>query len=180
MKIRMPLMLALAAYAAASLLPFRAVSGPALPVTKPPVAPLNWTGPVLDPLALQGQWFIHPDQCEVVCSNEFHDNIVSAGGGVADALAIFGYVNTMQFDDAGAITNFCILATVSNDTGTTVEYWADGSNSHGESLQYQMPQAPVIMQDTRLAVEFANPGRELAAPAVHRALPAGHPLHRGS
>ena len=80
MKIRMPFMLALAAYAAASLLPFRAVSGPALPVTKPPVAPLNWTGPAPDPLALQGQWFSYPDEREVVCTNEFHDNIIAAGG----------------------------------------------------------------------------------------------------
>ena len=80
MKIRIRLVWTLVVLVAAGLSPFRAFTGPALPVTKPPVTPLNWTGPASDPLALQGQWFSYPDEREVVCTNEFHDNIIAAGG----------------------------------------------------------------------------------------------------
>ena len=155
MKIRIRLVWTLVVLVAAGLSPFRAFTGPALPVTKPPVTPLNWTGPASDPLALQCQWFSYPDKREVVCTNEFYDNIVSAGGGYADTHAIDGYVISVLFDANGNLTNFCILATIYNDTGATLKSWADGSNRHGETLQYQMPQTPVTMQDTRLAAEFA-------------------------
>ena len=77
------------------------------------------------------------------------------GGGLADSGAISGYVSTLFLDDVGNLTNFCILATIFNDTGPTVEPWADGYNSHGESLQSQTPQEPVVMQETRLVAEFA-------------------------
>jgi hypothetical protein len=103
-----------------------ASAGPSLPVGKPPVQPNNMTGPAIDPTALQGQWFQYTnDLREVVCTNEFYDNAISAGGGAASTFAISGVVDTVSYDLGGNITNFTILATIFNDTGPTVEEWAD-------------------------------------------------------
>ena len=111
-------------------------AGPSLPVTKPPVqSTALMTGPMIDPTALQGQWFVDTNGTESVRTNEFYDNVL---GGSAGAGAITGYVDSITYvaGPGTPITAFTIQATIFNDT-TLEASWGPGTNSHGESLNYQ-------------------------------------------
>lgn len=131
-----------------------ATAGPSLQVTKPPVVPsTQLTGPMVDPPARYGQWFIDGKGTETVRTNEFYDDVI---GGQAGTYAISGHVSNVQFGiglPPQPITAFDIEATIINDAGQGVQ-WLSGSNSHGESLitteQYAGP-----LVDTKLAAEFA-------------------------
>ena len=110
-----------------------AAAGPSLPVTKPPVqSTALLTGPMVDPSAIQGQWFKDGIGAESVRSNEFHDNVA---GGTAGANAITGYVDSITYAGGPGtpITAFTIQATIFTDASLDAS-WAPGSNRHGESL----------------------------------------------
>lgn len=148
---RFPLAIALAALWTS---PAALWAGPSLPVTKPPVQPTAlMTGPMIDPTALHGQWFVDTNGTESVRTNEFYDNVL---GGSAGAGAITGYVDSITYaaGPGTPITAFTIQATIFNDT-TLEASWGPGTNSHGESLNYQ--ELPYVgpLVDTKLAAEFA-------------------------
>jgi hypothetical protein len=139
-----------------------AMAAPSLPITKPPVqsdwaSNHRWTGPPIDPEAIQGQWFQRPDDLEEVRTHEFHDNSVEGGafpggGGWASYLAIEGYSQNIVLA-AGKIVSFDILATITNDTPALSD-WEEGTNSHDEWTepreQYEGP-----LLDTKLTGEFS-------------------------
>jgi hypothetical protein len=127
---------------------------PSLSVTKPPVQlPTLMTGPPIDPMAAQGQWFMDTNGVETVRTNEFYDEV--AGG--LGANAITGYVDNVVYQGGPGtpIQGFSIQATIHNDT-TTEAGWAVGSNSHGESRP-RIEELPYVgpLVDVKLAAEFA-------------------------
>ena len=131
-----------------------AAAGPSLPVTKPPVqSTALLTGPMVDPSAIQGQWFKDGIGAESVRSNEFHDNVA---GGPAGANAITGYVDSITYAGGPGtpITAFTIQATIFNDASLDAS-WGPGSNRHGETLDYQ--ESPYVgpLVNAQLATEFA-------------------------
>ncbi|OQX71996.1 MAG: hypothetical protein B6D62_00485 [Candidatus Cloacimonas sp. 4484_275] len=133
------------------------LAAPSLAVTESPVTDIyNWTGPLADPDAFQGQWFKdnatgeeHPR------SNEFYDNVEGNGGGFQSCGAIFGNViNLVYAGGPGTnIMSFDIEATIVNDVPATTA-WPDGSNSHSEFLS-TTEQYDGTLYDTKLAIEFA-------------------------
>jgi hypothetical protein len=133
-------------------------AAPSLQITKPPVSPNpSWTGPIQDPHAIAGQWFLDQTGIEQWRSHEFHDNVApQGGGGLASFHAIWGRAFDVITDVQGNITSFDILATITNDV-PAFEPWLDGGNSHHEirpffdvADQYLGP-----LLDTKLTVEFA-------------------------
>lgn len=138
-----------------------AFAGPSLPVTKPPLGPVpSWTGPVVDPHAVMGQWFRDRyTPLETVRSHEFHDNLPGFGGGFAGSSAILGVVSALAFDPAGGgIAGFDITATITNDGGPEGP-WEEGTNSHGEYVAYP-PRQPYrgTFYDVKLTTSFADDG----------------------
>lgn len=128
--------------------------GPSLPVTRPPVQPaFLMTGPPIDPLAAQGQWFRDPHGAEEVRSHEFYDDLF---GGFMGSAAITGHVSSIayQMGPGSPILAFSILATLWNDT-TPMAEWIGGDNSHGEHLQYQEASYVGTLYDVKLTAEFA-------------------------
>jgi|GEM_PF-937999 len=125
-----------------------ALGAPGLPVTKPPVLPVtSWTGPVNDPHAVAGQWFIDKDLWvpgEVQNGTqfrpyEFHDNVIGSGGGdLPDPPAfdsfrsIYGKVTSITTHPTNSnITGFTIRARITDDR-LALTPWYRGENSHGE------------------------------------------------
>ena len=131
------------------------LAGPALPVTKPPVqSTALLTGPMIDPAATNGQWFINATGLETVRSNEFYDETL---GGSAGFNAITGYVDSITYIGGvpgNPIVAFTIQATVYNDTQPGGS-WTSGSNRHGETLTYQDEPYVGPLKDTELVAEFA-------------------------
>jgi hypothetical protein len=137
---------------------------PALPVTKPPVQPVpSWTGPTVDPHALQGQWFKDLDTGnETVRPYEFHDNVEGCGGSQWKSfLAIEGYVQNIAYDGQGNITGFGIQATITNDDPCIVGNWDEAypGNLHDEWVTSRDPYLCTMYQ-TKLTVEFADDGTQ--------------------
>lgn len=133
-----------------------ALAAPSLEITSPPVINNGWTGPMIDPPASQGQWFMRITSGEEEArTHEFYDNSIElgCGGGGMDCTAIEGYAFNMQYDGLNNLIYFEVNATITNDTPGEGE-WADGSNSHGESLSTP-EQYEGTLYDTKLTVEFA-------------------------
>ncbi|HHE38087.1 MAG TPA: T9SS type A sorting domain-containing protein [Candidatus Cloacimonetes bacterium] len=130
------------------------MAAPSLDVREPPVTDVwDWTGPIVDPDALNGQWFRDNTTFqEEFRTHEFYDNVEGSGGGTMSCFAIEGYVIMIQYQ-AGNIIAFDIEATITNDTPAYSE-WADGSNSHDEFLSTQ-DQYEGTLWDTKLTAEFA-------------------------
>ncbi len=140
-----------------------AMAAPSLEITKPPVGPMqSWTGPVQDPDAIQGQWFKHinPETgvvgTEEARTHEFYDNVTGHGGGSASHLAIEGYVKNLVWNGTpynSMLIGFDIDATITNDCPALTP-WADGSNSHNETLSTEQQYVGTLF-DTKLTAEFA-------------------------
>ncbi|MCD4830221.1 MAG: hypothetical protein K8R02_00260 [Anaerohalosphaeraceae bacterium] len=129
------------------------LAAPSLRITSPPVMNNGWTGPMIDPPASLGQWFLRlPDGIEEARTHEFYDNVIEHGGGLASYFAIEGVAFNLQYN-AGNLVYFEINATITNDTPASTP-WADGTNSHGETLSVP-EQYEGILYDTKLTVEFA-------------------------
>ncbi len=132
-------------------------AAPSLDVQKPPVIPNpSWTGPLVDPHAVQGQWFKRiSDNMEEPRSHEFYDNVEGFGGGFMSCLAIEGYVvNIIYAGGPGTnILAFDVDARITNDTPAWTP-WADGSNSHGEYLS-TIDQFEGELLDVKMCAEFA-------------------------
>lgn len=134
-----------------------AFAAPSLPVTKPPVVPLmQYTGPMLDPFATNGQWFITVDMSEESFrTHEFYDNYHASEW--ASVHAISGYVDSITYlaGPGTPITAFSIAATIHNDTATYHMDWSFGDNSHGETNFYMEEAYVGEMVDTKLTADFA-------------------------
>jgi hypothetical protein len=130
-----------------------ALGAPGLWVTKPPVEPnVSWTGPPIDPHAVQGQWFLDPvTRVEEVRPLEFHDNVIGSGGGWKSYLAIEGYVKNVDWAGSN-ILSFDIEVTIWNDKPALTD-WLDGANRHGEDSN--SPQHLCDMLGTKLTASFA-------------------------
>ena len=129
------------------------LASPALPITKPPVSPTQWTGPPVDSHAAQGQWFKDRQTgLEEPRPYEYYDNVPSVGGGFMGPNAIYGRIMNLQLQ-AGVIVGFDVLATITNDM-PGFGPWRDGSDSHTEFLS-TAAQYEGTMYDTKLSVEFA-------------------------
>jgi hypothetical protein len=123
-----------------------AMAAPELYITKPPVVSGSdpYTGPIVDPLASQGQWFTGvnanglPTGTQYAIPIQFYDNpetpvnTVNAGGGSEGTNAITGVVNSIT-TVGGNITAFQIEAAITYDM-PALSPWPNGSNSHGETL----------------------------------------------
>ena len=131
------------------------MAAPSLAITEPPVTDVfNYTGPMLDPDAFQGQWFKDINSGdEVYRTNEFYDNVEGNGGGAQSCNAIFGRVVNLVYGAGSNIMSFDIEATIINDVPATTD-WPDGSNSHSEFLS-TTEQYDGTLYDTKLAIEFA-------------------------
>ncbi|HNQ23774.1 MAG TPA: PEP-CTERM sorting domain-containing protein [Phycisphaerae bacterium] len=135
-------------------------AGPALPVTKPPLAPVpSWSGPPIDPNAIAGQWFVDLAGNETYRTHEFHDNLTGLGGGFAGAAAIRGTVVGLVPDAAGGIGGFFVAATITNDGGP-IGTWEEGVNSHGEHVLPGIVRQPYqgTLYDVKLTTSFADDG----------------------
>jgi len=111
------------------------MAAPSLEVRKPPVGPApSFTGPPIDPHALQGQWFLDPaTEQEEVRGRELHDNLRWMGGGSSQYLAVQGSVSNIVYDNPTDknIVAFDITATITNDIPG--DWFDQGTNSHGET-----------------------------------------------
>jgi hypothetical protein len=137
-----------------------ALASPALPVTKPPLGPVpSYTGPLIDPHAIEGQWFRDAKgPNETVRPYEFYDNKYEYGGSMSKStLAIEGYVQNIAYNGEGKITGFGIRATITNDDAESYGPWLEEGNSHGESTPLR-PRYDCNMYQTKLTVEFADDG----------------------
>jgi hypothetical protein len=135
------------------------LASPALPVTKPPLAPVpTYTGPQGDPHAIQGQWFRDAEgPSETVRPYEFYDNKYEYGGSASKStLAIEGYVRNITYAQ-GKITGFGIRATITNDDAESYGSWLEVGNSHGEYTDTRQ-RYTCNMYQTKLTVEFADDG----------------------
>jgi len=132
-----------------------ASAAPGLRITKPPVTgPL--TGPNWDAAASNGQWFLDLSTTnEEYRTHEFYDNVKGSGGGEKSFGAITGFVSNVGYNPSGNITNFEIMATIFNDTGTEIAPWAAGSNSHYEVNNNTENSYMGIMKDVKLTADFA-------------------------
>lgn len=146
---------ALIATVLSALLAAPLAAAPGLEITKPPVGPVpSWTGPVQDPHAEQGQWFMDLQTgSEEVRPLEFHDNVVDFGGGWASSNAIYGIIKNVVIGGSGNLTGFTIEATIVNDCPGSGP-WRPGSNSHDEFSSAVRPWFET-MYHTKLSVEFA-------------------------
>jgi hypothetical protein len=138
-----------------------AMAAPALPITKPPVTGGALAGPIVDPNALQGQWFKDAiTNHEEPRPYEFYDNVYpDYGGGWASSSAITGVVTNVVTDQtSGNILSFQVLASITNDTHPLPStFWHPGFNSHGEFLDtHDAYQGPLL--DVKLTTEFAISG----------------------
>jgi hypothetical protein len=150
-----------------------AFASPALPITKPPLGPIpSNTGPLIDPDALQGQWFYDLATLkESVRPYEFHDNVYECGGSLVKGhLAIEGYVQNIVYDGLGNITGFGIKATITNDTPQIYGEWQEEDNLHGETPGTRLPYIGNMYQ-TKLTVEFADDGTQGNLPVGGAYLP---------
>jgi len=126
-----------------------AQAGPATSIIAPvPVVNNGFTGPLIDPAALGGQWFIdQPTRTtQTVRPYEFYDSDLTT--------VISGWVSTITYA-AGAGTNitaFDISATVTNNLVQAGQF-IGGGNSHNEMLT-PIPYAGP-MHDTKITAEFA-------------------------
>lgn len=136
-------------------------AAPSLPVQKPPVTPMNLTGPMPDPTSAQGQWFTNlVDGTEEYRPLEFHDNLQDYGGGHYEHEAIVGRVQNVQFGGAGQpytdpIVKFQVEATIRNDTYSVNQETSASTNSHGEVRAASTNIYIGSLLDTKLTVEFA-------------------------
>jgi len=148
-----------------------ALAAPALEITKPPVAPVpSWTGPVIDPNAVDGQWFLK--DTETYRTHEFYDNVDGYGGGHdyktlvnpyntqqsklqdwGSHWAIYGKASNVSLDINNNITSFNIVAAITNDL-PGIGWWANGANSHGETLSTNQSYVGTLY-GARLTAEFA-------------------------
>ena len=145
--------------AAALLLSAAVTAAPSLQITKPPVVSgaNPYTGPFHDSTAASGQWFEDvASQGVTVRPYEFHDNIPEAGGGTASTNAIYGKVTAVSFQGPN-VAGFTIKATITNDTVSSGSTWADGGNSHGETLHTTQKYVGTLF-DTKLTTSFAISG----------------------
>ena len=109
-------------------------AAPGLCVTKPPVIGPNNTGPLIDPPAKKGQWFMDiRTGAEQVRSCEFYDNVYGHGGGWADCYAIEGYIVALWFDANNNIYAFDMDVCITNDMPGYDLNWRDGDNQHDSS-----------------------------------------------
>jgi hypothetical protein len=134
-------------------------AAPSLQITKPPVIPVpSWTGPVQDPHAIAGQWFVDlKTGTEHWRTHEFHDNVFPGhGGGWASCRAIWGRTFDIVIDAQNNITSFDIFAVITNDT-PAMDPWLDGMNSHREARPFYDIDDQYIgeLLETKLTAEFA-------------------------
>jgi len=140
-------------------------AAPAWDIRVPPVLG-NGAGPVIDPNATQGQWFLSPSLPGTVPTQssrpyEFYDNTPGNGGGFAGHLAVQGNFAGFQtgIDATGqtVVTGYAVVATITNDLGTGQGTARLGTNSHGENLR--TPQGYVgDMVSTMLTIHWADDG----------------------
>ena len=139
------------------------LAAPALLITKPPVQPVpSYTGPVLDPHAIQGQWFKDlTTGHQHAKPYEFYDNVIGYGGGdIPDPAAfdswraIYGKVTNVTMSEGVFITAFTIKARITNDDAWVVGPWAPGTNRHSESLETTEKYVCPLIQ-TKLTASFA-------------------------
>ncbi|AQQ72270.1 hypothetical protein SMSP2_02652 [Limihaloglobus sulfuriphilus] len=132
------------------------IAAPSLQISKPPVVPFeSWSGPEGDPHSVQGQWFQDISSgAEEFGTHEFYDNLSGSGGGFAIHRSISSIVAQTYTNSGGDLVRFDMSITVRNDTPGGGTGWADGANSHNESLSTQTMYSGTLY-DTRVAVEFA-------------------------
>jgi hypothetical protein len=149
-----------AAAAAAILTATSPASGsPARLITSPPVlkGPNPLTGPPNDPLAAQGQWFLHNGApSPQVRPWEFYDN--NDQPGTTGYQAIRGQVANLTFGGASGanLTGFSIVATITNDLPGLNFPGQPGRNRHDEQL-FTSPNFQGTMFDVKMTAEFAFP-----------------------
>ena len=142
------------------------VAAPSLPITKlpltnPPIGPNpSWTGPLVDPHAIQGQWFLDltPQQGtppEQYRTHEFYDNVPGYGGGTSSYFAIKGVATNVVYAGPypAPILSFDIVATITNDTPGfgPMNFFP---NAHGET-RLTSEQYEGTLYDAKLTAEFA-------------------------
>jgi dockerin type I repeat protein len=139
------------------------LAAPSFDIRKPPVQPdPSWTGPMVDPHARQGQWFVDMQtEIEEVRTHEFYDNVEMFGGGMSQHLAIEGHVDPASVvygaaggPSAGNIIAFNVMVTVTNDTPGDWE-WLEGDNSHDEWLDMPDEQYEGTLYDAKITAEFS-------------------------
>lgn len=129
-----------------------ALAGPARPVTSGSFSAQASCGPVWDPTALQGQWFMDPASGATnVNAWEYCDD--------TNSLTIAGIAANISFSKPGDtnsnIIAFDIVATVRNNLPAEYDYVLNATNSHGETLQQPAGAGTHTMADTRITAEFA-------------------------
>ncbi|WP_372846914.1 GEVED domain-containing protein [Pontiella sp.] len=134
-------------------------AAPSLPITEPPVISTYPDGPRTDPGSTNGQWFI-ANGVEEFRPLEFYDNLQDYGGGHHQHSAIEGHIQNVQLGGAGQpgtdpIVKFQVLASIRNDTYSSIGQESASSNSHGESRPAGTPRYSGALLDTKLTVEFA-------------------------
>lgn len=145
---------------ASLLLSTAVMAAPSLRISKPPVVSGSnpYTGPVQDSDASAGQWFrdVEGMQAETVRPYEFYDNKQGSGGGLSSTNAVYGKAKNLIYQGPNII-GFTIRATITNDTPSSTGAWADGLNSHGETLHTTQKYVGTLI-GTRLTTSFAIGG----------------------
>lgn len=151
-----------------SLIVGTAHSEPLLPITHPPVQNNGTTGPSFDPSSSAGQWFENvvgfngnePIVNEVYQNRayQFYDNRTTDGGGSQSTNAVKGVIYSLILNGNNQITDLTIRATITYDPQANGA-WADGSNSHGETLTTNKEAIDKLV-DAKLTVNFADDGKQ--------------------
>lgn len=124
-------------------------AGPERPVRSTTFAMTSPSGPLWDPMAAQGQWFMDPVNGSTHPKTwEFHDD--------DDTLSIKGVVQTITYGPMpmSNIVAFTVLATVVNNL-PSLHQQTSSSNSHNEVQSPPYAAFSGTMQGTRIVAEFA-------------------------
>ena len=124
-------------------------AGPERPVRSTTFAMTSPCGPLWDPMAAQGQWFMDPVSGSTHPKTwEFHDD--------DDTLSIKGVVQTITYGPMpmSNIVAFTVLATVKNNL-PSLHQQTSSSNSHNEVQSPPYAAYSGMMQGTRIVAEFA-------------------------
>ncbi len=125
------------------------LAGPERPVRSTTFVMPSPSGPLWDPMAAQGQWFMDPVSGSTHPKTwEFHDD--------DDTLSIKGVVQTITYGPMpmSNIVAFTVLATVKNNL-PSLHQQTSSSNSHNEVQSPPYAAYSGTMQGTRIVAEFA-------------------------
>ena len=124
-------------------------AGPVRPIRSSTFQIPRPSGPAMDPMALQGQWFMNTINGSTHAKKwEFHDD--------DDPLSVKGIVQTITYDGslASNIVAFTVLATVMNNLPSPLQS-SSSSNSHNEVQSPPYATYSGIMREPRIVAEFA-------------------------